>query len=135
METKPPINLNDPDMLAQTEYLATLSAKDIEPLMGYYNSLKESDFEQGDSFSAIHQTVYTLKLVFDYAWMDWEEGRKNLSNPDFDFNTTSLLECSMYITCIFRADRFMEGTIEGCLRNGSLRKIFDALKNNVSNSN
>jgi hypothetical protein len=133
LETKSPFNLNNPDLTAQAEYLATLTAKDIEPLMGYCNSLKESRFEQGSGFSAILQTVYNLKLVFDYAWMDWEEGRKNLRNPEFDFNAASLLECSMYITCIFRADRFMEGTIEGCIKNGSLGKIFEALKNNVSN--
>ena len=52
----------------------------------------------------------------------------NLNNKDYDYKDCSLLELSMYITHIFRADKFTPGTKEEMFKNGTVDKIFAHLK-------
>jgi hypothetical protein len=125
-------NPNDPALDKQAQYLTTLSSKDFEPLIKYYDALKADGYTDLNTdnphFSALHKNLYDLKLVFDFPWMNWKNGKRNISNQNFDYTNASLLELSMYFTTIFRADRFNDGTIEGCFRNVCLDKIFERLR-------
>jgi hypothetical protein len=53
---------------------------------------------------------------------------KALHNPNADFSVCSLLQLSMYLTLIFRSDRFSDGTIQQCLGNGVPDKIMTKLE-------
>ena len=60
--------------------------------------------------------------------MAWHSGSKKVNDPNFDYSNSSLLEISMYLTAIFRADRFNDGFIALNFINGILDKIFKTLK-------
>ncbi len=73
--------------------------------------------------------LYDLKIIFSFNWMSWDTGRKNIEDINFNYTRCSLLEITMYITTIFREDRFSDGHIKSKLENGTLDKIFGSLKN------
>jgi hypothetical protein len=81
-----------------------------------------------ETFQELGKTIYDLKLIFNFKWMAWHSEWKNINDTSFDYSHSSLLDISMYLTAIFRADRFSDGTIEQNFKNETLDKIFGRLK-------
>lgn len=125
-------NITNPVLAAQEQYLKTIAKNDLENIVNLFDSLKqygsETEITYTEPFYKLYETIYNLKLVFDFNWMKWKEGIANINNPDFDFSSCSLLQVSMYLTVIFRQDRYCEGVIESNYKNGTLKKIFSALR-------
>lgn len=125
-------NPNDPAFKEQEQYLTTISKADLHNLVQLFDSIKQQgygdDFMSGGSFCVLHEMLYNLKLIFNFDWMAWHEGWKNINDTDFDFSNCSLLDLSMYFTAIFRADRFSDGTIEQNFRNGTIDRILNRLR-------
>jgi hypothetical protein len=122
----------DNPLKEQEIYLSNLSQKDFAPLFNSFNILKHAGYSEGfrtsKEFRDLFEDIHNLKLVFAFDWTSWDVGKANISNKEFDYKSSSLLELSMYITTIFRADRFNEGTVEQMFRNGIMDKIFEAVK-------
>lgn len=122
----------DPIFNEQEHYLDTISKEDFHKLGLLFNRLKEQgydeDFMFNKTFQELHENLYDMKLIFNFKWMVWHKGWENINDTNFDYSHCSLLELSMYLTSIFRADRFNDGTIEANYRNGTLDKIFNALR-------
>ena len=116
----------------QEIYLLKLDSKDFAPLFESYNQLKAKGYVQGfrtsTEFRNLFNIINNLKLIFSFDWTSWGIGKENINNKDFNYKTTSILELSMYITTIFRADRFSDGTVDEMFKNGTMDKIFEALK-------
>lgn len=125
-------NPNDPVFEKQLQYLNSLKKNDFKDLFEKYHKLKEygyeTDFRSGMVFKQLNQAIYDLKLVFPFNWMSWHNGAKIINNLNYDYSSSSLLDLSMYITAIFRAERFNDGTIAMYFKNGTLDRIFDALQ-------
>ncbi len=125
-------NPNDPVLEKQKIYLDTVSKEDFESLALLYNSVKQQtglkDFKSARYYLELNEKLYEMKLIFNFNWMSWDTGKKNIMDTNFDFSNCSLLDLSMYLTTIFRADRFSDGTIEENFRNGTLDKIFNSVR-------
>jgi len=125
-------NPNDPVFNEQEKYLKTIPKEDLKKLIGLFDNLKAKDdsdkFMSSETFQEFHKMLYDMKLIFDFKWMAWHEGWKNIKDTNYDFLDCSILDTSMYLTAIFRADRFSDGTIEQNFRNATLDKIFDSLR-------
>ncbi len=125
-------NPNDPVFEKQKIYLDTITKEDRQNLIDLYETVKgqssKENFMKAETFSSFHEKIYEMKLVFNFNWMSWDTGKKNIMDTNFDFSNCSLLDISMYLTTIFRADRFSDGTIEENFRNGTLEKIFNTLR-------
>jgi hypothetical protein len=125
-------NLNGPVFKEQEKYLKSIPEEDFRALIQMYDRFKEQGYDDrfmsSDSFHDLHKTLYDMKLIFDFDYMTWHEGWKNINAETFDYSKSSLLELSMFLTSIFRADRFSDGTIEQNFRNGTLDKIFNSLR-------
>ena len=123
---------NDPALETQRQYLSSLTKSDFKIILDSYEQLAANGFENdcmhGAAFSQFHQSLYDLNLIFNFKWMAWHSGWKNLNDSSFDFSQSTLLDLSMYLTAICRADRFNEGTIEQHLKNGSIGKVVERLK-------
>lgn len=125
-------NPNDPVFKKQEQYLNSMPKKDFQKLIQLFDILKQKGY--GDKFMSstifheLHEMLYDLKLIFDFKWMAWHEGWKNINDTNFDYTGISLLDISMYLTAIFRSDRFSDVTIKQNFKNGTLDKIFNALK-------
>ena len=124
-------NPNDPVFETQAAYLNTLSKKDIQSIYNYYLEFKKSgyDFESmyAQVYEPLHKSLYNVKLIFAFKWMKWYDGIHILNDLNHDYSASTLLDLSMYLTTIFRADRFNEGTIKENFENGVLDKIFERL--------
>lgn len=125
-------NPHDPVFEKQRQYIRSISKEEIQTLVQLFDSLKEEanqdEFYNKESFEQLHKKLYDLKLIFDFRWMAWHEGWKNINHSNFDFSNCSLLDISMYLTAIFREDGFSEGTIKKYFKNGTLDKIFNRLQ-------
>jgi hypothetical protein len=125
-------NPNAPVFEEQEQYLNSLTKKELENLFELYEQLRtkgyDTDFMSSETFQELHKAIYDLKLIFNFKWMAWHSGWKNINDTSFDYSHSSLLDISMYLTAIFRADRFSDGTIEQNFKNGTLDKIFGNLK-------
>lgn len=115
----------------QEAYLSGIPASDWKRLQNAFEALQlrgGKELVYDDAYNHFHNLLYDLKLVFPFEWMTWKKGIKNLQNTQFEFRNTSLLERSMYLTTIFRSDRFSEGTIDEFFYNGVIQKIMNSLE-------
>jgi len=105
----------------QLQHLNNLVKQDLKKLINYYELLRKNDFEDlyNDlAFRNLHELLYQLEIIFNFKWMAWHSGWKDIRNNHFDYSTCSFLQLSMYLTTIFREDHFNEGTIERFFKNG-----------------
>jgi len=125
-------NPNDPAFNEQENYLKSIPKHEFQKLVALFDNLKSQGdtdkFMSSKIFQEFHEMLYDLKLIFNFNWRSWRKGWKNINDTNYTFSGCSLLDTSMYLTAIFRADRFSDGTIEQNFRNGTLDKIFDRLR-------
>ncbi len=120
----------------QKSYLDSLKAHEFGHLLRDINSilndLDNPKITEAPPFQHLHKELYNLKLVFPFDWMAWNYGVGVLKDLSYDYRQCSMLELSMFITTIFRSDRFNEGTIEAKFADGTLIKLFEALKSKIN---
>jgi hypothetical protein len=117
----------DPVLQRQEGYLETIATEEWVDLVELYKEVQREGL-QSDSFHAFHQKLYEQKIIFAFKWQKWTEGMKALQDSNVDLSNSSLLQLSMYLTLIFRADRFNNGITQQCLRNGVLDKLIKRLE-------
>ncbi len=127
------LNFKDPVFEEQNKYLRSIDPSAFADFFALYEQLTPGDNDaeiiHNDSFRILHEKLYDLKLIFDFDWRAWHRGWKHIKNTRFDYSRSSLLDISMYLTAIFRADRFNEGTIVQNIKNGTIGKILEQLRN------
>lgn len=125
-------NSHDPVFKEQAQYLTSIPKEDFQHLIQLFDASKKHSngdkLMRSETFQELHQKLYDMKLIFDFNWGAWHKGWKNINDNSFDYSNCSLLDISMYLTAIFRADRFSEGTIEQNFKNGTLEKLFKRLR-------
>lgn len=121
-------NVNDPIFEKQIIKLNVITKEQFDSLIKLFNETK-SGKENSESFNAFHHSLYDLGVIFDFNWMRWDEGQSMLNNLQTDYSQLSLLQISMLLTLIFRADRFDDVSISLNFQNGNLNKIFERLVN------
>lgn len=75
-----------------------------------------------------------LKLVLDFDWGEWSEGKAMLKNSTLDFDSLDLVTLCKLLTTIIRADRIIDGYLMRSFENGNILKIIKAIKRNRGNS-
>jgi hypothetical protein len=118
---------NDPVLKRQEEYLETIATEEWVDLVDLYEEIKKGGV-QSDCFEAFHYKLYEQKIIFSFYWQKWAEGERALQDLNSEFSTCSLLQLPMYLTLIFRSDRFSNGTIQQCLQNGVLDKLMSRVE-------
>ena len=66
------------------------------------------------------KTAYELKLVLNFDWGEWPEGKAMLQNKSQDFDNLDLATLCKLITTIIRADRFNDGYLISRFENGTI---------------
>lgn len=125
MKTPNPL---DPAVLQQQQaYLASILAAQWQELFRLAKVVDltgvNPPYGGNETISAVHQKLYDLKIIFNFPWMDWEEGRKMYNDPHFDFGSLAPLEASMMLTAICRSDRFSDGELLMAFLNGKVQKL------------
>jgi len=78
--------------------------------------------------SEFRELAHKLLIIKNFDWQSWEEGRKILTNPSFDFNTVDLETKRRLITLLVRSDRFNEGTLISAFESGVILRILKAMR-------
>ena len=77
------------------------------------------------------QTLYKLKLVIDFDWPGWKEGW-GLIEEKQNFEECDIESLFKLLTLIIRHDRFSEGFLVSCFKDGTVLRILEVLeKKNV----
>ena len=79
------------------------------------------------------KVVYSIPIIISFDWVSWDEGRKIASDPDFDFNSVSLVTKCKLITAIVRDDRFSEGALVAVFKSGLILKIIKSIQKEANN--
>jgi hypothetical protein len=116
---------NEPLFKQQQEHLEQIAMEEWENLVELFSIAKEEGL-QSESFQQFHQMLYDLKIVFPFKWSKWAVGIKALEDPSTDFSRSTLLQLSMYLTVIFRSDKFNDGSIEQAFKSGLLNRVLSA---------
>lgn len=111
----------------QQQYLASITSHQWQELFGLIAAVDltgvNPPYGGNETISAVHRKLYDLKIIFNFPWMDWEEGRKMYNDPHFDFGSLAPLEASMMLTAICRSDRFSEGELLMAFINGKVQQL------------
>lgn len=116
---------NDQSMVEQERRLSAHTIEEYESLLDLCKTA-ETEGRYSPAFSLLWEKVYKMGLVFPFDWPGWEPAKRAANDEAYDYTCHTPLELSMHLTTLFRADRFMEGTLEVALNNKILRKIFEA---------
>jgi hypothetical protein len=76
--------------------------------------------------------VYSIPIIINFDWGAWDEGRKMLSNKDFDFDTIDIPTKCKLITAIVRNNRFCDGVLVGAFESGIILKVLKSLEKQIS---
>lgn len=91
-------------------------------------------WDWSDITQSFVKTAYELKLVLNFDWGEWPEGKAILQNKSQDFDSLDLVTLCKLITTIIRADRFNDGYLISRFENGTVLNIIKAIKRNRENS-
>lgn len=75
--------------------------------------------------------VYEIPVMIGFDWGSWDEGRKIVSDKDFDYNTVDIPTKCKVITAIVRNDRFCEGRLVGAFEEGLILKLLKSIEKEV----
>ncbi|HLP51252.1 MAG TPA: DUF6508 domain-containing protein [Chitinophagales bacterium] len=108
------------------------------PEGGSYGSVEVKEYSDGSrSFPYTNHAkivnqfidrVYEMDIVMPFDWGHWEEGRRILKTENFDFSSLDMLTLCKLITAIVRADRFNDGFLLGCFKDGTFISIVEAMQ-------
>jgi hypothetical protein len=80
-----------------------------------------------EKISQLVKMTYELNIVVPFDWREWKEGQAMINDPQQDYAQLDGVTLCKLITLIVRAERFYEGYLNNCLKNGSVLKIVTAL--------
>lgn len=121
------IDLQTPVFRQQKAYLEIIATEEWENLLGLYREVQREGLT-GEEFQQFHQMLYQLKVIFNFAWKRWGQGRKALKEDTVEYKGLTLLQISMYLTIIFREDRFSDCALTHYFKSGIMTKLFDQLE-------
>ncbi|MBN2730092.1 MAG: hypothetical protein JXR53_12780 [Bacteroidales bacterium] len=84
--------------------------------------------------SKFRDLVYEIPIMIDFSWAKWDEGRKMVSDKDFDYNTVDIPTKCKIITAIIRNDRFCDGRLVYAFEEGLILRVLKSIEGEVSNS-
>jgi len=74
------------------------------------------------------QACYAIPIMIDFNWGAWDEGRKIVSNEDFDYDTIDIPTKCKIITAIVRNDRFCSGRLVEAFETGMILKVLKSIQ-------
>ncbi len=81
--------------------------------------------------SRFRQIVYDKTIIIDFNWGSWDEGRKMVSDKNFNFDLIDIPTKCKIITVIVRNDRFCDGALVSAFESGLILKILKSIENQL----
>lgn len=110
------------------QFLPVFKGKDFN--IGQWNSKENclSYFVFSDQVLDFEIVLYAEGFILDkFEWPNWKYGRRLMQNPEL-IQKANLLTLRKQMTTNIRYDRFCEGYLAGCFKDGTIVKILERLK-------
>ncbi len=75
--------------------------------------------------------AYKLPIIISFDWGAWDEGRKIVSNDEFDFDTIDIPAKCKLITAIVRNNRFCDGVLVSAFESGQILRILRSIERQI----
>jgi len=80
-----------------------------------------------DFFDVSHK----IGIIPIFDWTSWSEGKEIINDRETDYSKLDTVTLCKLLTVIIRADRFNDGFLVSCFKNGIILKILNGLKQNI----
>jgi len=74
------------------------------------------------------QICYSIPIIIDFDWGSWDEGRKIVSDDNFDYDTIDIPTKCKIITALVRNDRFCSGRLVEAFESGMMLKVLKSIR-------
>lgn len=102
---------------------------EVEP--GIFNF---PSWDNSPVLSKFEELTYELRIVINFAWPEWAEGRALVHGDMSRLDTIDLQTACMLITAIIRNNRFCDGVLIESFENGSMLRIMKRIREIVMQS-
>jgi hypothetical protein len=92
------------------------------------------NYKYHEDVLAFLSTLYHEDVLVDFDWSNWQKGNAILENKQFDLTALSLLEFRKLFTLIVRQDRFCEGLIHQCIKDGMVLKSLRIINSKLASA-
>jgi len=134
------------------ERINSYSAQDWKPLLDLIPEIEQVDkfgddseamklLEQGiidmnpyvehEIVQQFRDVVYSIPIAIDFNWGAWDEGRKIVSDENFEYDTIDMPTKCKIITAIVRNDRFCSGRLVEAFETGMMLKVLKSIRKQV----
>ncbi|MCF8452100.1 MAG: DUF6508 domain-containing protein [Pedobacter sp.] len=79
-------------------------------------------------------TIEEIPIVFSFDWPAWEEGRRMVSDPRFDFNSVDVPTKCKVLIALNRSDHFCDGALRDNIESGLLLRILKSIRDQVEHN-
>ena len=72
--------------------------------------------------------VYAIPIMIGFDWGGWSEGRKIVSDENYDYDSVDIPTKCKIITAIVRNDRFCDGALLSAFERGLILKVLKSIE-------
>lgn len=85
-------------------------------------------YEEHPIVEEFRDVVYSIPIIVDFNWGAWDNGRKIVSDEDFDYDSIDIPTKCKIITAIVRNDRFCSGRLVEAFESGMMLKVLKSIR-------
>lgn len=74
------------------------------------------------------QICYAIPIIIDFDWGSWDEGRKIVSDENFEYDTINIATKCKIITTLVRNDRFCSGRLVDAFETGIMQRVLKSIQ-------
>lgn len=85
-------------------------------------------YEEHHVVEQFRKVVYAIPVMIDFDWPAWDEGRKIVSDDNFDYDSIDIPTKCKIISAIVRNDRFCSGRLVSAFETGMMLKVLRSIQ-------
>lgn len=89
-------------------------------------------YEEHPIVQQFRNVVYSIPIMIDFNWSSWDEGRRIVSDENFDYDTIDIPTKCKIITAILRNDRFCSGRLVDAFETGMMLKVLKSIQRQLT---
>lgn len=113
---------------SREEDILNYSSIHFDSLFTLIDKIKENKKISEKLIEDFLSKVYENKILVNFNWEEWQEGKEIIENEDFDYNTLDLLGICKLLTGIIQSESFIDGGLKNYFEDGTILKVLEIMK-------
>lgn len=110
------------------EDILNYSYKNFNTLFPLIDKIKENKKISEKLIEDFLSEVYENKILVNFNWEDWKEGKEIIENENFDYNTLDILGICKLLTGIIQSESFIDGGLKVYFEDGTILKVLEIME-------